>query len=181
MDSTEIYNVLALHPATRLHYIGTFPLDKLPKCLLPRPSICVANTDPAGEPGEHWVGFYFSDDVGKSVDFFDSYGLSPQKDEFFKFMDRNSDVCVFNNKQLQDFQSSSCGKFVCLFLLYRCLGFSMSTFQNMFSHNLKTNEKLVQEMYEFHFFASMSRKNLLYVPPADFGYPCSHVQKGGRG
>ena len=46
----------------------------------------IVNTDLSDDPGEHWVAVYFRD---KKVIYFDSYGMSPDKDYILPFIKRN--------------------------------------------------------------------------------------------
>lgn len=49
-----------------------FPADKLPPVQKGRPYTYIVNTDPAGEPGEHWLAI----STGRGeCEVFDSYGL----------------------------------------------------------------------------------------------------------
>ena len=38
------------------YFRGVFPADKLPSVSKKRVNAYIVNTDPAGEPGEHWLG-----------------------------------------------------------------------------------------------------------------------------
>ena len=178
MNTIDIYRALAGHPITRLHFAGTFAADRLPRCVLPRPSICVANSDISSQPGTHWLGFYIPDDAEHTIEYFDSYGFKPTNKFFTRFLGRHSQLCVYNQKILQNLNSTSCGHFVRLFLLYRCMGFSIRSFVKLFSKDLAKNERIVRRLFRFHFPHHLQSRSHLYVTPADYGYPCSSLQRG---
>ena len=60
-------------PELRRVFQGVYPADKLP----PSPpqtvrAAYIVNTDPAGEPGQHWLGIWTEQN---KCEIFDSYGL----------------------------------------------------------------------------------------------------------
>ena len=71
-------------------YGGIYPSNGLPKYRLKRPGFIIANTDPYGKPGRHWVAFYFP--RRGPAEFFDSTGSAPYKlnRNFSKFLKKNS-------------------------------------------------------------------------------------------
>lgn len=180
MNTAEIDAILSMHPSTRPHYIGTFPLDLSPNCVLPRPSICIVNSDSSQYPGTHWLCFFLPDDNFKTVEFFDSFGRKPKNYFFERFIAKNSDVCVYNPYVIQNFNSLSCGMFVCLFALYRSLGFSMQSFRGLFKVNKIKNEKIVRDLFQFHFGRLRLHHYHPLPSPSTFGYPCSLNQGVGR-
>lgn len=178
MNTLDIYRVLASHPVTKVHFTGVFAADRLPRCTLPRPSICVANSDASSQGGTHWLAFYIPDDREHTAEYFDSFGLKPINKFFTRFLTRHSRLCVYNNRVLQSLNSASCGKFVCLYLLYRCMGFSILSFLKLFTKNLVKNERVVRRLFRFHFPPQPRSNSVLYPTPADYGYPCSNLQHG---
>ena len=86
MNTNQIKYALEQDPFTRKMFFGVFPSDKLPRTLEKYPCGFVANTDPSGKPGTHWVSFYFpSEEEGE---LFDSYGHPPSfyRDSFGDFL-----------------------------------------------------------------------------------------------
>lgn len=173
MNTAEIDAILSFHSSTRPHYIGTFPVDLSPNCVLPRPSICIVNSDTSKSPGKHWLCFFLPDDALKSVEFFDSFGRKPKKYFFERFIAKNTKICVYNPHVIQNFNSFSCGMFVCLFALYRSLGFSMQSFCDLFVVNTETNEKIVRDLFQFHFGSLRHQRSHPLPSPSTIGYPCS--------
>ena len=72
--SDTVLRTLALEdPQLRRVFHGVYPADQLPRS--PPTSVRTAyivNTDPAGEPGQHWLGLWTEQN---KCEVFDSYGL----------------------------------------------------------------------------------------------------------
>src|SRR6267154_3993004 len=88
-------------------YRGIYACDRLPNVVI-RPSVIVVNTDPADQPGQHWICMFF--DKNGHGEFFDSFGISPQR-IFERYMDSRCTVWTFNNKQMQSLVSRFCGHY----------------------------------------------------------------------
>ena len=59
--SNTVLNILAREdPLLRISFRGVFPADKLPSVPKGRrfTDAYIVNTDPAGEPGEHWLAIW---------------------------------------------------------------------------------------------------------------------------
>ena len=75
MQTQEVERVVrAAHDARRARFLGVFPRDMIPDTTDCGNCFYIANTDPSGAPGEHWVAFYVENG---EREFFDSYGQSP--------------------------------------------------------------------------------------------------------
>ena len=72
MDTLELERAIGQDPWAEEQFSGVYPRDRLPKTVR-YPCAMILNTDPASEPGVHWVAVYFAED-GKG-EYFDSYGL----------------------------------------------------------------------------------------------------------
>ena len=72
--SDTVLRALALDdPQLRRVFQGVYPAEKLPQS--PTKTVragYIVNTDPAGEPGEHWLGLWKEQN---KCEIFDSYGL----------------------------------------------------------------------------------------------------------
>jgi hypothetical protein len=125
MNSTQIQRFLRGHSTTSRYFLGVFPSDQLPPNGIPKLPCCmVCNTDPADQPGQHWVALYFgSDGVGE---YFDSYGQRPTVPSIQTFLEGNSGVQRYNNVTVQGHLSSACGHYCAYYLLLRCGGLSMT-------------------------------------------------------
>ena len=106
-------------PQLRCASQGVYPADKLPRSP-PPPSetiraAYIVNTDPAGEPGQHWLGLGTEKN---KCEIFDSYGLplhvytNPELHHWWsqwKYLTR-SDIT------LQSMDSQTCGHYALFFL-----------------------------------------------------------------
>jgi len=123
MFTRQISNALGSDPYVSPHFGGVFPCDKLPDAVPRFPYCAVANTEPAGEAGEHWVAYYF-DEHGNG-EYFDSYGCPPINSDLLAFLIMNGYTYRCNSVQLQGFGSSVCGQYCIAYLARRCRGESM--------------------------------------------------------
>ena len=59
MITSQLESILRKDPITRQKFCGVYAEDRLPETLEQYPCGFIANTDPKGQPGKHWVAFYF--------------------------------------------------------------------------------------------------------------------------
>ena len=98
----------------------------------------VINTQPSNMPGEHWVCLWFNS--GKSVDFFDSFGQTPEK---YKIIIKN--VSNYNYKILQSNDTTVCGHYCIWYILLRASGV---THKNTVRHMSRFNDSHVRNLVE---------------------------------
>lgn len=115
-------------------FLGVFPRDKLPK-ITKFPACFIFNTDPHNKKGEHWLALWVN--KNKCAYFFDSSGNNPAIFSLENYLSQF--ICWEYNKQKIQSESSNCGLYCVLFLLYK-------------SHN-KLNE----------FFKEFNNKNNNYI------------------
>ena len=134
MNTEEIEKAIGQDPSAEAIFAGVFARDQLPKSIK-YPAAMVWNTDPADQPGEHWVAAYFSEEgLGE---YFDSYGLAPPPC-FKRYMEKHSTQWTRNQVQLQDFWTSACGHFCVVYIIYRSRGIPMEDITeqlNCIEHN----------------------------------------------
>jgi len=115
METQEILNILSRSLCdTHTHFLGVFALDQIPSFFSQYPCAYVANTDPSSQKGQHWVAFYH--DSPTHLEFFDSYGQTPQAYNFP--FPSNLSSLKYNSFPLQSFSSSVCGQY-CIFFVYQ--------------------------------------------------------------
>ena len=103
MNTLQIERLLKKDLKSKTIFKKVCALDQLEKPTFP--SAYVINSDPSGEPGEHWVAVYF-DKRGRG-EYFDSYGLSPTWIGLKSYMDAYSlSGWIYNRKTLQAYFSS---------------------------------------------------------------------------
>ena len=138
MNSDEINSILFRLPSTRRVFLGTYPIDKLPK-KPDGPFALVINYDPHDEPGSHWVALY-SD--GKNAHFHDSYGLPPLRLRIAMFLDPMEYSATAT--RVQSKRSRACGYHAVAFIIKRAEGMSVKTFLNKFGKDYRANDVLVR-------------------------------------
>lgn len=114
--------------------VGVFSSDSLPYRVRSYPSAYICNTDRKGEPGQHWVVFWFQN--RKSAEFYDSFGHSPEyyNQNFVHFLKNNAASCVYNNVPLQNNNYITCGHHVLYYLLSKCRGLTMHNIVELLKH-----------------------------------------------
>ena len=112
MDSKQLFQALVNNPTTNKDFDGIFSKDTL-EDIVAKPTLIICNTDPSSKPGEHWLLFYFENDV---VDFFDSLGkhLSEYGKPFVKFVKKFSKKMNECKIRTQPKGTNVCGAY-CLF------------------------------------------------------------------
>ena len=152
MDTIQLTLILREDKYTQGVFQGVYPSDKLPTIIFKSyPALFMANVDTSGNPGSHWVAFYFTKD--REGELFYSYGQSPSNytQTFSTFLDNNSSRWTFNSVTLQRVNSKVCGHYCLYFVLFRCRNISMSTIVNRFSKNKHRNDYLVERFIEKRF------------------------------
>lgn len=125
MDTNEMLRIVDLIADLKPYFRGIYASNSLPFRVTRYPSAFVSNTDPLEKKGSHWVAFWFQN--GTECEFYDSFGRIPEDYDIRlrEFLDRNSFVCMYNNVQVQQDFTSSCGFHVLFYLCRRAQGFSM--------------------------------------------------------
>ena len=155
MDGETLGRVLGEDAATaEVKYLGILTLDELPqKELDPRERVAlIINTDPVpvDDSGEHWVAIY-GDEKSPVMEYFDSFGLPPFRDEFLRFFRRQKRPWIYNPRPLQDPTSSACGYYCLHYLLLRCRGHPMKAITIPFTESGTINDDLVEDSIHEHF------------------------------
>lgn len=123
----------------------------------------IVNTDPSTKPGTHWQALWIpktsNNNHYRSCHFFDSYGTPPSNEYILKFIRKSSQVTVWSDKQMQDFDSFVCGEYCCVFLSYMTRGLSYSSFYKQFDEDLSHFDKNDKKTIKL-FKSIFGRKNL---------------------
>ena len=136
MNSQQIHRALKTLPVTSGTFMGVFPSDQLP-AEISLPTTLVVNTDPADQPGQHWVAMYMGADG--TTDYFDSYGMSPSVPSIKDFLHDRSTYVNINPKQVQGYLSSVCGHYCIYFLTLRCHSVSMADIVRPFHGDFRSD------------------------------------------
>ena len=126
MNTDQLQVLLKRNARTWKHFRGMYAYDQLPK--KGKVGYYIVNLDPITQPGSHWIALRKRPGARATHQFFDSYGLPPQKLRFKRFLNNKY---TFNSKNLQYPTNTSCGQWCLYFIYCSCMGHSM---QKMFKH-----------------------------------------------
>lgn len=122
-------------------YTGVFASDQLgdiqPLSVNKNTAAIIVKTDPSNKPGTHWQAIWLrrrnNEFMPSSCYFFDSYGQKPTNDYILRFTENAADITVWQNQQLQDYESVCCGEYCLLFLYSMANGNSLKDFLKQYS------------------------------------------------
>lgn len=121
------------------YFKGVFACDRLP-IRIQAPATLVINTDPAADPGEHWVSVHVRRDY--RVDYFDPFGFPPLIPEIQAFAYRNGwSGQRYNTVTLQDASTSLCGDYCIAFVQAVAQGEELPDFVARFALGASQVEK----------------------------------------
>jgi len=119
-----------LKPLTK-HFIGVYSADNLPANLSKSKKFSlICNHDKVGEPGSHFITVVH---LGFCILYIDSLGLPCRIEDIRNFLLFFQLPVFYNSRQLQSIESSFCGFYCILYVLY---------FEKMFDSHV-FNSKLV--------------------------------------
>ena len=124
MNTKDLWQALTSNPITEPYFDGVFSIDTL-KLIKNKPELIICNTDPSDKPGEHWLLFFFYDNM---VDFFDSLGkdIDSYGVEIVNFVKRFAEKYQQSKIRTQPENTDLCGYYCLFYALKRCKGKSMS-------------------------------------------------------
>lgn len=133
--------------------INVYAADRLPRRNLNLNAnnyFLIANDSPSTSSGTHWLAFFLSRKNNQNIiEYFDSYGFSPYKNNYFtRFLQRFGNKIIYNKKMLQSPFSTKCGKYCICFLHHKSTNKSMASFVKLFSSNFSDNDKKIEKMYK---------------------------------
>ena len=148
MDTSQLKCMIHCDPVLNGQVLGVFAADRLPKGTLNYSYGFIANTDIHSSVGQHWCAFYGDGDG--HVEFFDSYGRSPNSNSvyFVRWLDTYAKSIEINDKQLQSDNSTLCGLYCILFLRQR---FNGQTMQDIVSVLILRTHARMMNMYTISF------------------------------
>jgi len=139
MNTRQIENLLSIHCGTS--FKGVYACDRLPKSSV-EDGLYICNTDPANQPGEHWVVVWLE---GEHCEYFDSYGLKPYIRNIADFVHANAKIVKYNNVCLQGPHSQVCGHYAIFFAVCKSRNMSMETVLSMFTTDANMNDLKVYQ------------------------------------
>ena len=127
---------------------GVYPADRLPRN--PNTTVrqaYIVNTDPAGEPGQHWPGIW---NEGNECEVFDSHGLplTQYNDPDLHRWWSQWPVIQRSDTSLQALDSQTCGHYVLFYLKAKVRGESLQDFLVRWNINnlVMNNQRLADQM-----------------------------------
>jgi len=146
MNGNELESVVMQDPHAAAMFHGVFASDALPHTTVQLPAMFIVNTDPRSKPGSHWQAIFI--DCDRRGEFFDSYGLPPYIPHHVAFLKRACKSYKYSHVDLQALNSSVCGQYCVMFLLFKAHGYSMRHFVKYFSSHCENNDKMVNKMFK---------------------------------
>ena len=141
MNTLEIELVMKRDNLSKKSWLGVFPKDRLPY-IFSYPAALIFNTDNSDEPGSHWIAIYFG--RNRKAEFFDSFGNSPSFYDLNQYLEQNSTSFVYNNTQIQGYNSNYCGLYALLYIYLRNRGNNLQKIINFFKSR-PNNDKQIAE------------------------------------
>lgn len=128
MNSNELLNILLGDNFTCLLNPSVKPWNHFIENKLEKPSMTIVNLDVCSQSGSHWVGVYVP--LYGSIEYFDSYGVTPKKHLVDKILELNQQV-IYSSYIFQGF-STVCGQYSLIYLLLRSRNYSFKEVINLF-------------------------------------------------
>ena len=150
MNETQLRRILRCeneHCGNR-YMVGVYAADRLPRSYN-KPAAFIANTDNHDGAGVHWVAFYIP--AKGRAEYFDSYGLDTFIEGHLEFQSLSRKTWLVNKKLLQGLQSKVCGQYCLAYLISRMRGYSMKSFQSLFTSDVTKNDRLVRTIIKKHY------------------------------
>ena len=141
LSNLEIIDIIKTRNLEK-HFGGVYSKDRLPELIKDKFYIVNLQDHDEGN-GSHWVAFYYN--YPSTSIYFDSYGFIAPRD-----VQKRITPYIFNDKDIQDFNSSACG-FYCIafikFLHDKTDKEQMyNTFLKLFKLETIKNDKILQEL-----------------------------------
>ena len=127
-------------------YGGALPCDGLPQWLDGRgKQAFIVNTEPSGEPGEHWIAVWID---GETCELFDSFALPvsfySKATPLVQWLDTHYPQRESNDQSIQSVTSETCGHYALFYLLFKSSGGAMDDFLSKFkAPDYLWNDKVV--------------------------------------
>jgi hypothetical protein len=125
------------------HFGGVFSKDLLPQELIREKFYIVNLQDHDAGSGTHWTVFYYNKPL-TSI-YFDSYGFIAPLD-----VENSIKPYIYNNGEIQDFDSSACGYFCIAFIKFLHnkdnKQEAYKTFLKLFKQQTVKNDKILHNM-----------------------------------
>ena len=152
MNTEQLKCAINCDTYMKKYIIGVFARDQIPHHVLPTPYGYIVNTDKSDQQGTHWLAVYVESST--KMEFFDSYGHSPQ---FYNFDHK----MLYNTKKLQSVYTNVCGHYCLFYLANRCRNISLKDIVHTFSSDYTKNDYYVSAYIENVFPFCFSTSNFV--------------------
>ena len=145
--ATSNYELLNICEKLKIPLVGIYSKDQIPKELSNGGYIINLQDLYDKETGEknegtHWTGLYVF--KNNQAIYFDSFGFPPPN-IIVQLLKKQNIKCQINLKEIQNINSSTCGKYVIAFLIYVSkYSLNIEPFITQFSDDPEKNNKLLQ-------------------------------------
>lgn len=147
MNGHELENVMRHEPHVSRMFLGVYASDTLPRSITHLPALIIVNTDVISKPGTHWQAIFIGKD--RRGEFFDSYGLPPFVTHHINFLNKMCISYRYNTRDLQAINSTTCGEYCVMYLLFKAHGYTMSQFVKCyFTIDCEKNDSIVRKMFK---------------------------------
>ena len=141
LSNLEIIDIIKTRKLDK-HFGGVYSKDQLRELI--RDKFYIVNMQDSNEGnGTHWTAFYYN--YPSTSIYFDSYGFIAPKD-----VQQKITPYIFNDAEIQDFNSSACGFYCIAFITYlynKTDKVQMyKTFLKLFKLETIKNDKILQEL-----------------------------------
>ena len=149
-DNTQLDALANQDPYLKKVYEVSFPCDLLPRSPnKAKPTAYIVNTDPAGQPGQHWIALWTQNNVCEVMD---SYGLPLEwyrtTRPIIDWITSHWKHWVTNGTTLQGLHSYACGRYCITYLKMKARGGSLQDFLALFSEQqtCQMREKVIKSV-----------------------------------
>lgn len=132
---------------------GVLPADAIPFVVAERPKIYIINTEKSSEKGEHWLTFFFPENMSSPAEMFDSLAEPPSQygTPFIEFLKLNSSTFICSKKKIQGDWSTSCGYYSLFFAILRSREMALDQIEQIFGSNMDKNDAFVTYFIKNYF------------------------------
>ena len=170
--SDSVLNYLAKDDRElRPYFRGVFAADQLPIDSKKQVNAYIVNTDPAGQPGEHWLALWTHHNI---CEVFDSYALplSTYSNPILQAWLKQWKDIISSEQSLQAMDSYTCGHYTLFFLKARARHVSFQDFLAEWdSDNLVLNDRRVADKLQRLIKTEVSEYNQANVNRVSFYSP----------
>lgn len=145
--ATSNYELIEICNKNKIPLVGVYSKDQLPNtltngCYIINLQDLYDKTTGEQNSGTHWTGLYIF--KNNQAIYFDSFGFPPPN-ILVQLLKKQQIKCQINLKEIQNINSSTCGKYVIAFLIYVSkYSVNVEPFISMFSDDPEKNNKLLQ-------------------------------------